>query len=131
MKATALVNRYDIKAYKLFPLLHEFDKLLLGLELPTRKRGRPPKLKSTLSYWEQKAEMKRAMSSVLSLLSEKLEKLRYKRGVLYLASYCFTSSRSMAADKIREGPSFLLADRWYDDKQVLYKVVEMGLSTIG
>ena len=31
----------------------------------------------------------------------------------------------MAADKIREGSSFLLAD-WYDDKQVLYKVVERG-----
>jgi len=129
MKATTLVNRYDIKAYKLFSLLHEFDKLL-SLELPTRKRGRPQELKSTPSYWEQK-EIRKAISSVLSLLSEKLEKLRYKRGVLYLASYCFTSSRSMAADKIREGPSFLLADRWYDDKQVLYKVVEMGLSTIG
>ena len=44
MKATALVNRYDIKAYKLFSLLHEFDKLLSCIELPTRKRGRPPKL---------------------------------------------------------------------------------------
>jgi len=189
MKAT-LVNRYDIKAYKLFSLLHEFDKLLSCIELPTRKRGRPPKLnpriylqillskeylghslriaeqvdsmsiakrrvpKSTLSYWEQqKAEIRKAISSVLSLLSEKLEKLlgyeisildstkftswlkelveihallRYKSGVLYLASYCFTSSQSMAADKIREGSSFLLADRWYDDKQVLYKVVERG-----
>ena len=44
MKATSFVNRYDIKAYKLFSLLHEFDRLLLSLELPTRKRGRPPKL---------------------------------------------------------------------------------------
>ncbi|HDN82927.1 MAG TPA: hypothetical protein ENG50_01035, partial [Candidatus Altiarchaeales archaeon] len=44
MKATTLINRYDPKAYKLFPLLHEFDKLLLSLELPTQKRGRPPKL---------------------------------------------------------------------------------------
>jgi len=32
----------------------------------------------------------------------------------------------MAADKIREGSSFLLADRWYDDKQVSDKVVEKG-----
>ncbi|HDN83708.1 MAG TPA: hypothetical protein ENG50_05030, partial [Candidatus Altiarchaeales archaeon] len=74
MKATTLINRYDIKAYKLFSLLHEFDKLL-SLELPTRKRGRPPKLKSTLSYLEQKAEIRKAISSVLSLLSEKLEKI--------------------------------------------------------
>jgi len=44
MKATTLVNRYDIKAYKLFSLLHEFDRLLSCIELPTRKRGRPPKL---------------------------------------------------------------------------------------
>ena len=40
--------------------------------------------------------------------------------------YCFTSSQSIAADKIREGSEFLLADRWYDDKKVLYKVVEKG-----
>ena len=187
MKATTLINRYDIKAYKLFSLLHEFDKLLSCIELPTQKRGRPPKLnpgiylkillskeylghslriaeqvdsmsiakrrvpKSTLSYWEQKAEIRKAIRKVFSLLSEKLEKLlgyeisildstkftswlkelieihallRYKSGVLYLASYCFTSSQSIAADKIRKGSEFLLADWWYDDKQVSDKVVE-------
>jgi len=41
---------------------------------------------------EQKVEIRKAISFVLSLLSEKLEKLRYKKGVLYMASYYFTSS---------------------------------------
>ena len=144
MKATTLINRYDIKAYKLFSLLHEFDKLL-SLELPTRKRGRPPKLnpriylqillskeylghslgiaeqvdsmsiarrrvpKSTLSYWEQKAEIRKAISSVLSLLSEKLERLlgyeisildstkftSWLKELVEIHAYCFTSSQSI------------------------------------
>ena len=41
MKATTLINRYDTKAYKLFSLLHEFDKLL-SLELPTQKHALQP-----------------------------------------------------------------------------------------
>ncbi len=189
MKATTLINRYNTESYKLLSLLHEFDKLLGCIKLPTQKRGRPPKLKpetyllillskeylghslrvaehvdadlisrrrvpkSTLNYWEQKPGIRKAIKTIFSLLSEKLEKLigyeisvldstkltswlkelvemhallRYKSGVLYLASYCFTSSQSLATEKIREGSDFLLADRWYDDKKVLYNVVERG-----
>ena len=88
MKATTFINRYDIKAYKLFSLLHKFDRLLSCIELPTKKRGRPPKLKSTLSYLEQKAEIRKAISSVLSLLSEKLEKiLGYEISILSEKAY--------------------------------------------